>query len=59
MDNLGIDEVWREVFERYIGCYKAIQLLGDEDVLDEEEKTVYEHNLLFNIIETFSSEVEE
>lgn len=54
-----MNEVWREIFKRYIGCYKAIQLLGDGDVLDEEEKTVCEHNLLFDIIETFRSEVEE
>ena len=54
-----MNKVWKNIFEKYIGCYEAIQLLERESIFDEEEKAVHEHNLLYNIIETFKSEVEE
>lgn len=50
-------ETWQRIFKVYIECYKAIQLLGEQGIFDEEEKAVFEHNLLCEIIETMKSEV--
>lgn len=52
-------EVWKSIFEKYIKCYEAIETLHMNGILDEEEKAVHEHNLLFNIVETMKTEVEE
>ena len=54
-----INEVWKSIFRKYVACYNAINLLAHEGILDEEEKAVHEHNLLFEIIETMRSETEE
>lgn len=54
-----MNESWKKALKKYIACYEAIQLLEHEDIFDEEEKSVHEHNLLFNIVEAFRSEVEE
>lgn len=53
-----MNEVWNRIFKRYIKCYEAIEVLAMEGIIDEEEKSVHEHNLLFNIIETMKTEVE-
>lgn len=39
--------------ENFVASYDAIQHLSFEDLLDDEEKVVIEHNLLFNIIKYF------
>lgn len=52
-------EVWKRIFARYIRSYESIELLAKEEIFDEEEKAVHEHNLLFQIIQTMRSEVEE
>lgn len=52
-----MNEVWKNIFKKYIACNEAIQLLAHEGIFDEEEKAVHEHNLLFEIIETMKSEV--
>ena len=54
-----MDPVWRNIFRKYIDSYKAIQTLHENGILDEEEKAVHEHNLLYNIMVTMESEVEE
>lgn len=54
-----MSEVWMNIFKEYIACYEAIQLLARKGIFDEEEKAVHEHNLLFEIIETMRSEIEE
>lgn len=55
----GIDQVWKNIFREYVECYKSIQTLSRNGILDDEEKAVHEHNLLFNLVETMRSEVEE
>lgn len=52
-------EAWRSIFKKYIDCYKSIQILYENGIVDEEEKAVHEHNLLHNIITTMESEVDE
>lgn len=52
-------EVWKEIMRENVESYKAIQILKNNSILDEEEVAVHEHNLLFSIIETFESELEE
>ena len=54
-----MDEIWRKIFQKYIDCYKAIQTLEENGIFDEEEKAAHEHNLLFEIVETMKSEVED
>ena len=49
----------KHIFRKYIECYKSIQTLHENGIIDEEEKAVYEHNLLYNIMVTMESEVEE
>lgn len=49
---------WYELAKTCVDCYNAIQILAENGILDEEEKAVYEHNLLVDIIMTFASEVE-
>lgn len=51
-------EAWRSIFKKYIDCYKSIQTLHENSIIDGEEKAVHEHNLLHNIIVTMESEVE-
>lgn len=54
------EKVWHEIFKKYIECYKAIQTLAKNGIIDcEEEKAVHEHNLLWQIIEDMRIEVEE
>lgn len=52
-------EVWKSIFKKYVEGYKAIQHLESLGIIDEEEKAVHEHNLLFQIIDTMQSEIEE
>lgn len=54
-----MNEAWKRIFKEYISSYNAIQTLTRNDLFDEEEKAVHEHNLLFNIIQTMKMEVEE
>ena len=54
-----MDEIWKKIFLKYIDCYKAIQILEENGIFDGEEKEVHEHNLLFEIIGTMKSEVED
>lgn len=54
-----MNDVWKRIFERNIKCYEAIQLLYESSILDDEERSVHEHNLLNQIIATFRGEVEE
>ena len=51
-------ETWKNIFRQNIKCYEAIQTLHEYGFLDEEEKAVHEHNLLFDIIETMLSEID-
>ena len=52
-------EVWKAIFRKYIDSYKAIQTLHENEIMYEEEKEVHEHNLLYDIIVTMESEVDE
>lgn len=54
-----MNSVWKNIFKKYIDCFEAIQLLAHNGIFDEEEKAVHEHNLLFEIIGTMKTEVEE
>lgn len=54
-----MNEVWKSIFKKYIDCYNSIEILAQNGIFDEEEKNVHEHNLLFEIIETMRSEVED
>lgn len=54
-----MNNVWQEIFIKYIKCYEAIFTLQDHDIFDEEEVLKYKSNLLSEIILTFKSEVEE
>ena len=53
-----MNEAWIRMCKDYIKIYEEIQFLHEKSIFDEEEKAVYEHNLLHDIIETFRSEVE-
>ena len=44
-------------FINYIDSYKSIQILSNNGIMDEEEKAVYEHNLLHDIIATMKTEI--
>lgn len=52
-----MNEVWKNIFKEYIESYEAIQTLERNSIFDDEEKTVHEHNLLFNIIEIMKDEL--
>lgn len=52
-----MNEAWKRICEKYIDSYKAIQTLRNNDLMDEEEVGVYEHNLLAEIIRDFESEL--
>lgn len=52
-------EVWVRIFKQYVNSFDAITTLANNGLMDEEEKAVYEHNLLKDIIVTFQSELEE
>jgi len=54
-----MNEAWKNIFERFIDSYKAIQTLQENGLMDEEEKAVYEHNLLSEIIFTMKTEVDD
>lgn len=54
-----MDELWKTVFEESVDSYEAIQTLQDHGLLDDEEKAVIEHNLLFNIIKVMKWELGE
>lgn len=54
-----MNEAWKRICKEFISSYSAIQTLERNDLFDEEEKAVHEHNLLFNIIQTMKMEVEE
>lgn len=53
-----MNTIWKQIFEEYVKCYEAIQILARKGIFDEEEKAVHEHNLLYEIIETMKQEVE-
>ena len=54
-----MNTIWKSIFLKYIKCYEAIETLYNYGIFDGEEKAVHEHNVLFNIIETMKTEVEE
>lgn len=54
-----MNEAWRMIAKQYIDCYNAIQTLAMYGIIDEEEKTVHEHNLLHEIVGAFEGELEE
>lgn len=54
-----MNDIYKNIFKRYIKCYMAIQTLAENGLFDEEEKAAHEHNLLHNIIVTMESEVED
>lgn len=54
-----MNEVWKNIFKNFIKDYNAIQTLHKDSILDDESKALHEDNLLYIIIETFRSEVEE
>lgn len=45
------------VFFSYVALYKAIHILQNGGILDEEEAQVCEHNLLFQIIEMMQANI--
>lgn len=53
-----MNDVWKNIFAEYVNCYEAIQTLENNNIFDEEEKAVHEHNLLYNIILTMKQELE-
>lgn len=55
----NMNEAWKQTFKTCISDYEAIQILHNHLIIDDEDKTSYEHNLLNNIIEMFRGEVEE
>lgn len=57
-ENLNL-HAWHNIFREYVECYKSIQTLSRNGILDDEEKAVHEHNLLFNLVETMKTEIEE
>lgn len=46
----------KNIFKDFIDSYEAIQILERNGIFDEEEKSVHEHNLLFNIIKIMKLE---
>lgn len=52
-----MNEVWKRIFKKYIACYEAIRTLSENEILDEEEKFVYDHYLLCKIIEDMRIEL--
>lgn len=50
-------EFWKRVFKNNIDCYRSIQILAERGIIDEEEKAVFEHNLLYDIIDTMGCEL--
>ena len=49
----------KNVFKQCIKCYEGIEVLAFNNIFDDEEKAVHEHNLLHNIIEVMKTEVAE
>ena len=52
-----MNDMLKGIFAKYLKCYKAIQVLHDNGIFDEEEKSVHEHNLLHSIMIMVESEV--
>lgn len=54
-----MSDVWKEMFKYWIECYEALRTLRINDVLDDEDWDGATNRMLYEIIETFKSEVEE
>lgn len=52
-----MNDMLKGIFAKYLKCYEAIQVLRDNGIFDEEEKSVHEHNLLHSIMVVVESEV--
>lgn len=53
-----MNNMWKSIFAKYLKCYKAIRVLHENGIFDDEEKAVHEHNLLHSIMVMIDSEVE-
>lgn len=53
-----MNEVWHDIFKKYIDCYEAVQTLKKHLVIDDDFYQEIRSDLLEDIIETFKSEVE-
>ena len=54
-----MDKMWKEIFEMYVKCDKAIDTLYSNHILDEESCNNLKVQLLEDIIVTMKSEIEE
>ena len=52
-----MNDMLKNIFAKYLKCYEAIQILHDNGIFNEEEKSVHEHNLLHSIMIMVESEV--
>lgn len=54
-----MNQAAKSAYKQCIKCYEAIQTLAFNNIFDEEEKAVHEHNLLCNCIEVMKTELAE
>ena len=54
-----MNEAWKNIFNEYIDCYEAIATLESNGVIGDELSNKLKDNLLYEIIETMKTEVEE
>lgn len=52
-----MNEVWNEIFRKYIGDFYAINKLQSDDIVDHDEAMELKNKLLVDIIVTMESEV--
>lgn len=52
-----MSEVWKRIFEKYIGDFHAIDKLQSDGIIDYEETMKLKNKLLVDIICTMESEV--
>ena len=53
-----MNEVWKDIFKKYIKSYEAIKTLRKNDVIEDDLEVSLNMTLLDDIIVTFRREVE-
>lgn len=54
-----MNDTWRNIFREYVSCYEAIQILGSNDILVDEDLENASTKLLEDIIEAMRQEIKE
>lgn len=54
-----MNEAWKNFSKKCIESYDSLQTLEANGLIDEEEKAVHEHNLLFEILSIMKTEVDD